>query len=435
MQLGVFLFGNVDMPDAGYAGPEPQDRRYGQADFVKHYDDCFAYAAAAENLGYDALWLTEHHFQHEGYEVVPNTLLLSAMLAMKTARIKLGGMFHVLPQWHPLRFAEDFAMADVVTRGRMICGIGRGTVPRESTALGAQMGWGDSPDDLYNRELFEEQVAVIKKAWYNETFSHRGKHYTFPADGLNDRGRSVTSLTLIPKPWQTPVEIWQPVTSPKTYDYVAREGHKAVYWMMSIPRLRQGWRLYQDRYERHHSVSLRRGEHRMLVINVTIGDSLEHGKAIARNGHDEFWRFLAPYGRQVNYLDEQGKSWPNSRYPSLEESIEQGTWVVGSGSQVAERLAWFQREFGVEHLTIFPHLPGMDRAQVIDQLERFARDVTPVLQAQAGAIEAAGPGAVDLAGAAVSAIEGHQASDHEATGHQESHATPANAPAASAPAR
>ena len=155
MQIGLFLFGNVDMPDAGYGGTEPQDRRYGQADFVKQYDDCFAYAAAAESLGYDAIWLTEHHFQHEGYEVVPNILLLSAMVAMKTERIKLGGMFHVIPQWHPLRFAEDFALADVVSRGRMLCGIGRGTVPRESTALGARMGWNDSADDLYNRELFE----------------------------------------------------------------------------------------------------------------------------------------------------------------------------------------------------------------------------------------------------------------------------------------
>jgi alkanesulfonate monooxygenase SsuD/methylene tetrahydromethanopterin reductase-like flavin-dependent oxidoreductase (luciferase family) len=409
VQLGVFLFGNVDMPDAGNAGPEPQDRRYGQADFVKHYDDCFAYASAAESLGFDALWLTEHHFQHEGYEVVPNTLLLGAMLAMKTDRIKLGGMFHVLPQWHPLRFAEDFAMADVVTRGRMICGIGRGTVPRESTALGARMGWGDSADDLFNRELFEEQVAVIKKAWNNETFSHRGAHYTLPADGLDDRGRPVSTLTLIPKPWTTPVEIWQPVTSPKTYQYVAEQDHRAVYWMMSIPRLRQGWRLYQQLHEAHHGGSLRRGEHRMLVINVTIGDSLEHAKQIARNGHDEFWRFLAPYGRQVNYLDEHGKSWPNSRYPTLEESIEQGTWVIGSGQEVAERLAWFQHEFGVEHLTIFPHLPGMDRGQVVDQLERFSQDVAPVLRAQASSIEAAQPGIVEPAGAALSAIQGHTA--------------------------
>jgi alkanesulfonate monooxygenase SsuD/methylene tetrahydromethanopterin reductase-like flavin-dependent oxidoreductase (luciferase family) len=413
VRLGVFLFGNVDMPDAGYGGTEPQDRRYGQADFVRQYDDCFAYAAAAEALGFDALWLTEHHFQHEGYEVVPNILLLSAMIAMRTERIKLGGMFHVLPQWHPLRFAEDFAMADVVSRGRMLCGIGRGTVPRESTALGARMGWNDSADDLYNRELFEEQVEIVKKAWHNETFSHRGKHFTLPADGLDDRGREVTTLTLIPKPWTTPVEIWQPVTSPKTYEYVARERHNAVYWVMSIPRLRQGWRLFQDLYERHHGKRLRRGENRMLVINVTIGDTTEHAMSIARNGHDEFWRFLAPYGRQVNYLDDEGKSWPNTRYPTLEESMEQGAWVVGSGSEVAERLAWLQSELGIEHLTIFPQLPGMDRALVIDQLERFAQHVGPVLRSRAAAIEGAVPSRVQLADATLSAIEGHQAATRE----------------------
>jgi alkanesulfonate monooxygenase SsuD/methylene tetrahydromethanopterin reductase-like flavin-dependent oxidoreductase (luciferase family) len=413
VQIGVFLFGNVDMPDAGYGGTEPQDRRYGQADFVKQYDDCFAYAGAAESLGYDAVWLTEHHFQHEGYEIVPNILLLSAMVAMKTERIKLGGMFHVIPQWHPLRFAEDFALADVVSRGRMLCGIGRGTVPRESTALGARMGWNDSADDLYNRELFEEQVAIIKKAWHNETFSHRGKHYTLPADGLDDRGRDVTTLTLIPKPWTTPVEIWQPVTSPKTYEYVARERHKAVYWVMSTRRLRQGWRLFQDLAERHHGQPLRRGENRMLVINVTIGDTAEHAKSIARNGHDEFWRFLAPYGRQVNYLDAAGKSWPNTRYPTLEESMEQGAWVVGSGREVAETLCGLQEQLGIEYLTIFPQLPGMDRVEVLDQLERFAADVAPALRERAPAIEQAGPSRVEVADPALSAIEGHQATTRD----------------------
>ena len=413
MQLGVFLFGNVDMPDAGYGGTEPQDRRSSQADWVQQYDDCFAYAQAAEALDYDTVWFTEHHFQHEGYEVVPNTLLLSATIAMKTERIKLGGMFHVIPQWHPLRFAEDFAMADVLSRGRMICGIGRGTVPRESTALGARMGWNDSADDLYNRELFEEQVEIVKKAWHNETFSHRGKHYTLPADGLDDRGRDVKTLTLIPKPWNRPVEIWQPVTSPKTYDYVARQRHKAVYWVMSIPRLRQGWRLFQDLYEQHHGEPIRRGEHRMLVINVTIGDTSEHAKAIARNGHDEFWRFLAPYGRQVNYLDADGKSWPNERYPSLEESMEQGAWVVGSADEVTERLAWLQREFGIEHLTIFPQLPGMDRAVVLDQLDRFARHVAPVLRSQSGPIERATPSRIEPLRETLSAIEGHRATTRE----------------------
>ncbi len=416
MQLGVFFFSTVDMTDAGVGGPDPQDRRYFQADYGKQYDDLFAYATAAEEAGFDSMWFAEHHFQHEGYEVTPNIILTSAVLAMKTERIKFGAMFNVIPQWHPLRFAEDFAFADVVTRGRMICGIGRGTVPRESTALGARMGWNDSPDDQYNRELFEEQVEIIKKAWHDETFSYRGTHYVLPADGLDDRGRDVTSLTLVPKPWNRPVEIWQPVTSPKTYAYVAQQGHQAVYWMMSRPRLRQGWKLYQDLFEEHHGVKLRRGQNRMLVINVTIGDTTEHAKQIARNGHDEYWKFLGPYGRQVNYLDENGKSWPNTRLPTLEESMEQGPWVIGTAAEVRDTLASLQEQLGIEYLTIFPHYPGMVREQAIDQMERFMRDVAPTLTAQAPPIESAPPGQIDLTGTATTPITMAQAKTRETIG-------------------
>lgn len=124
MHLGVFFFGNVDMPDAGRAGPEPQDRRYVQQDYVKQYDDLLVYAQEADRLGFDSMWLAEHHFQHEGYEVTPNILMVSLWLAAHTERLKFGGMFNVVPQWHPLKFAEDFAFADVVTRGRMLCGMG-----------------------------------------------------------------------------------------------------------------------------------------------------------------------------------------------------------------------------------------------------------------------------------------------------------------------
>src|SRR4051794_38117729 len=72
LKLGVFLFCGVDMPDAGHAGTAPQDRRYGQREFLKVYADLEAYARAADARGYESFWLAEHHFQHEGYEVVPN---------------------------------------------------------------------------------------------------------------------------------------------------------------------------------------------------------------------------------------------------------------------------------------------------------------------------------------------------------------------------
>jgi alkanesulfonate monooxygenase SsuD/methylene tetrahydromethanopterin reductase-like flavin-dependent oxidoreductase (luciferase family) len=414
MQLGVFFFGNVDMPDAGWGGPDPQDRRSYQADWIKQYDDLLAYSQAAERAGFDSVWLAEHHFQHEGYEVTPNILMTSLWLAAKTERIKYGGMFNVIPQWHPLKFAEDFAFADVVTRGRMLCGIGRGTVPRESTALGARMGWNDSPDDQFNRELFEEQVDVIKTAWYNETFSYKGRFYTLPAEGLDDRGRTVETLTLIPKPFSVPVEIWQPVTSPKTYRYVASQGHKAVYWMMSRPRLKQGWKLYQDLYEETHpGERLRKGQHRMVVINVTIADTTQQAIELARHGHDEYWKFLGPYGRQVNYLDDNSQSWPPNRYPTIEESMAQGPWVIGSAAEVRDNLARLQEELGVEYLTIFPHYPGMVREQVVDQIERFMAEVAPTLRKQAEAIEQAPPGMIDTTGMASSEIKMAQAKTRE----------------------
>jgi alkanesulfonate monooxygenase SsuD/methylene tetrahydromethanopterin reductase-like flavin-dependent oxidoreductase (luciferase family) len=386
LQVGVFFFCGVDMPDAGASGTPPQERRYQQADFLRTYQDLEAYARTADRLGFESMWLAEHHFQYEGYEVVPNTILLSAFLLERTQHIKLGAMFNVLPQWHPLRFAEDYALADVMSGGRMLCGIGRGTVPREAEPLGTRVGWNNDPDDVFNREVFEEQVQILKLAWHNETFSFQGKHYQLPPHTIDDRGRGVQTLTLIPKPFRTPVEIWQPVTSPPTADYVARQRHKAVFWYQNRAALKRGWQQYADLVERYHGVRLRQGEDRQAVVNLTIASTHEQAMQLARPGHDEFWRFLGPYGWSKVYVDEAtGERWQHGRIPSLEESIAQGAWQVGTADEVGEQLEELQRDLGLEYLTIFPHFPGMVREQAIEQLERFARDIRPRLTTRAQA--------------------------------------------------
>ncbi|HEV7664365.1 MAG TPA: LLM class flavin-dependent oxidoreductase [Chloroflexota bacterium] len=379
VKFGAFFFCGVDMPDAGASGTPPQDRRYGQADFVKVYGDLEAYAQTADRLEFDSLWLAEHHFQYEGYEVVPNAVLMAAFLAARTTRLRFGAMFNVLPQWHPLRFAEDFALADVMTGGRMICGIGRGTVPREAEPLGISVGWNNDADDVHNREVFEEQVKILKLAWHNETFHFDGKHYQLPPQKIDDRGRGVQTLTLIPKPLNTPVEIWQPVTSPPTADYVARERHKAVFWYQNRGLLKRSWEQYAKLVERYHGVRLRKGEDRQAVLNIAIADTREAAMRLARPGHDEFWRFLGPYGWSKAYVDEQGKSWVYGRIPTLEESIAQGAWLVGTADEVGEEIAGLQADLGLEYMTLFPHFPGMVREQAIEQLERFSRDIKPGL--------------------------------------------------------
>ena len=112
-----------------------------------------------DRTGYDTLWLAEHHFQPEGFECIPNVLMLSVHLAHQTERINFGCGFNITPMWHPLRLAEDYAAADIFTKGRVIFGVGRGYHTREVETFGAPL-----LDQGANRDLFEEQVDIIFKA-------------------------------------------------------------------------------------------------------------------------------------------------------------------------------------------------------------------------------------------------------------------------------
>ena len=190
MHFGAFFYGTVDMPDAGIDGPPAHRRNYGQDDYRRAYADLIAYTKACDALGYDSVWSAEHHFHNHGFEVVPNVLLLNAVLAQHTRRVRLGALIHVLTTWHPVHFAEDYALADVLAGGRLLCGLGRGTEERESNVFGVNVGYSNNADDVHNREVFEEQVEIFKVATANERFSYRGKYYTIPPEGLTFRGRA-----------------------------------------------------------------------------------------------------------------------------------------------------------------------------------------------------------------------------------------------------
>ena len=127
-----------------------------------------------------------------------------------TKNLKFGCGFNVNPMWHPLRLAEDFAVADILTGGRLIFGVGRGYHSREVETFGAPV-----IDNEANKELFEEQMEIILKAFNEDSFSHKGKHYTIPAD-VPYRGYQLKDVTLVPRPVNLPVEIWQPIASGRT---------------------------------------------------------------------------------------------------------------------------------------------------------------------------------------------------------------------------
>ena len=176
--FSVLYAGHVLEGDGiGFDGIPANDRWYDNDRLSMAMDIARQAAVFLDDLGFDILWMAEHHFQREGYECIPNLLIMSQYLAQHTNRIKFGCGFNILPMWHPIRLAEDFAMVDILTGGRVVFGIGRGYHTREVESFGAPMIDGDA-----NRELFEEQFEIMMKAFNEESFSHQGKHYTIPPD-------------------------------------------------------------------------------------------------------------------------------------------------------------------------------------------------------------------------------------------------------------
>ena len=131
--------------------------------------------------------------------------MMALHLTHLTKNIKLGCGFNITPMWHPLRLAEDYAMADILSHGRVIFGVGRGYHTREVETFGAPL-----LNQEANRELFEEQVDIIFKAFNNESFA-RAHTAARPEVPSPLRGYTLKELTLVPRPERLPVECWQPI--------------------------------------------------------------------------------------------------------------------------------------------------------------------------------------------------------------------------------
>ena len=380
MRVDLNFYGHVPMTDAGDAGPASTDRRFGNADFIAGYENLAVWCKTADDVGINCVWFTEHHFQYEGYEVTPNLVLFGLAMAQHTKNIRLGQMFNVVPQWHPLRLAEDFAMADILTGGRMEFGVGRGTVPREALALGSRVASGDNDmsakDDAFNREQFEEAMEVIKTAWYNERFSFTGKHYQFPPAGIPDRGHTVTDLTLVPKPSRK-VPIFQPVTSGETMEYVPRAGHQGVYWLMHPDYLEPRWEHFTRTWDEHHGTTSRLGENKAFVLSLHAQPTREEAWKIGGPGHQEFTKFLAPYGRFTNYKDDDGNKMGFGVRPTLQQSCDQQIQLIDSIENCAAAIRMYADRFEVEHFVFFLDLAGLTRSQLDDQIHILAEQVLP----------------------------------------------------------
>jgi alkanesulfonate monooxygenase SsuD/methylene tetrahydromethanopterin reductase-like flavin-dependent oxidoreductase (luciferase family) len=371
--FSVLYVGQIGLENVGRDGTPADERRYPNERLVECFGMAEEIAGLMDELGFYALWTAEHHFQREGYECLPNLILLGTHLAARTRQLKFGCGFNIVPMWHPLRLAEDFAMADILTGGRIIFGVGRGYHTREVETFGAPM-----LDNNANKELFEEQLEIILKAFHEESFSHQGKHYTLPPH-VPYRGYELQDLTLVPRPVHRPVDIWQPVASGRSLEFMAKHGFKGMLALNGEKLTEQIMHQYQELCARYGR-QLTLGENMCLGMGFCIDVTPEAAINRVRPYHDERYKWFAPFGF-VRYTDEQGRPWGTpgapARLPTIEDGVQQRAWLCGPPEHLIEQLRQIEAKFpGLEHV-MFQWPEGMPLQEFKDQLRLLGQEVMP----------------------------------------------------------
>jgi alkanesulfonate monooxygenase SsuD/methylene tetrahydromethanopterin reductase-like flavin-dependent oxidoreductase (luciferase family) len=375
--------GHADLDNVGYGGTPINARRYPNAHLASALGKAESMAKAMDRLGYNCFWLAEHHFQREGTECIPNAILLALHLAHKTTNIKIGCGFNITPMWHPLRLAEDFAVADILTGGRIVFGVGRGYHTREVETFGSPLR-----DQDANRELFEEQVDIIFKAFNEESFSHKGKWYTLPPE-VPYRGYTLKELTLVPQPFQRPVECWQPIQggSVRALEFMAKhdirgmvgggsaEGgamHKVVLdWQAAHARLGKAIEL---------------GERLCFGFHFFMADSREQGMREAAKYYEENMkmfgelRLVRAIGEEQIEIMRDPKRAPTAKLPRIEDAVKAGGFLCGNADDLITHLKALEAKYpALERISVSLSVGVPERA-ALEQLERFAKEVMPAFK-------------------------------------------------------
>ena len=383
--------GHVDMTNVGYAGTPVNDRNFDNDHLATAFDKAEAIATLADRMGYDAFWMAEHHFQPEGYECIPNLLLFNVHLAHLTKNIKLACGFNIAPMWHPLRLAEDFATADILTGGRMIFGVGRGYHTREIETFGAPL-----LDQEGNRDLFEEQVEIIFKAFNEPSFSHHGKYYDLPPE-VPYRGYDLKEITLVPRPKNLPVECWQPIQGggERALDFMAKHHIKGVIGggVAEGGVMDEVMVNYQAALARYgHETDL--GGDLSVGFQFYLAETQEEAVKAASAYYEENVKMFGPLRLHRGLSEQQmieiadPKLAPGAGLPALETAVKSGTFLAGPPELIIEQLKNVEKNYpGLERLDV-GHPVGTPQKVILEQLEWFAKEVMPAFK---GKVEAAVP--------------------------------------------
>lgn len=326
----------------------------------------------AEALGFDSVWLTEHHYADYGLSAAPSVLL--ATVAARTRRIRLGIAVYVIPFHHPLRLAEETASIDILSGGRLIVGLGRGNRPMEF--------YGHGVPQEQSRARMEEGVDVLLQAWTQDRVNFKGQFWT------------IDKVPVYPKPVQQPhPPLAFAVTSPETIAWTARRGFGMLSSGLGTPldQTKKNRDAYVDglRASGHSPAQIAELLDRWVVTkHVYVAPTDAEAQADAKG--PEMW-----------YRDSFIRSLSADGLVGLHESVYQGaqamitrlksqTWedllesalLIGSPETIARKVSELQ-DAGVGELACWMNFGGLSTDKVRRSMRLFAEEVMPQFHASA----------------------------------------------------
>ena len=323
----------------------------------------------SEQLGFDTVWLTEHHYADYGLSSAPSVLL--ATVAARTARISLGMAVWVLPFHHPLKLAEETATLDILSNGRLVVGLGRGNRALEF------LGHGVPQDE--SRTRMEEGVEVLRRAWTEDRVSFQGQHWQFDA------------IPVYPRPLTQPhPPLAFAVSSTESLQWAGRNGFaimsSGLFTPLSATLQQRETYLTALREAGHDEQTIAALLARWVVTkHVYVAPTDAEARAQARDA--ELW-FLDAYARSVDPTGLRGISdtvrqaaeatAARTRALRWDDLIEE-CLLVGSPDTV-RRKALELRAAGVGELGCWMNFGGMDPGLARRSMQLFSDEVLPALR-------------------------------------------------------
>jgi probable F420-dependent oxidoreductase len=309
------------------------------------YRETLDQAARAERLGFSSIWLSEHHFSEEGY--LPSLTAVLGALAMRTSQARLGTAVLLAPLHHPLRLAEDLAVVDQLSGGRLDVGLAPGYKPDEFAVLGVPKAERGARTD--------ETIEILQRAWRSERFSFAGKHFTFD------------DVIVAPPPVQESAgragpPIWVGGSSP------AAAARAARYGTCFMPDSGAGPDVY-DAYRAQVSAPPRVATNRVLF---------------AADSRDKAWEicgehFLYQFNAYRQWFSAAGDDDSHGDKLTDPAVLNPGHYFVGTPDDILAAITESQRRLGYEELVFWARPPGMPIEQSTASLELIARHVLPAL--------------------------------------------------------